>query len=75
MSEKIKVPRDPNQLSKFIVVMTAKDKELSAKKPSKKNPYTLEMGKLGNLKSGKALTVRLASLQHSEITEKAAKKC
>jgi len=73
MTKKPKRPRDTNQLAKLIAdVATGRDK-LPEKKPPPKNSASVELGRLGGLKGGKARAKKLTPKQRSEIARKAAK--
>lgn len=69
-----KRPRDINALAAQIVSQ-ATDAGIPKKETDTpiKNPYAVELGRLGGLKGGKARAERLTLEQRSEIAKKAAR--
>jgi len=69
-----KNPTDPNVLAFQIVqAATGQDQEPAKKKPHKKNPAAVALGRLGGLKGGKARAAKLSANKRKEIATKAAK--
>jgi hypothetical protein len=66
-----KPPRDPNQLAKYIVDVTAGESEKI--EPPKKNPHAQALSKLGASKGGKARAQKLSATKRKQIAKKAAK--
>jgi len=73
MAKTPKRPRDANQLAKFIVDVATGEEELPEKKPSSKNQFAVELGKLGGLKGGVARAKSLTPEARQAIAKKAAK--
>jgi hypothetical protein len=61
---------DANQIAASVVAKATGD----AKKPHKKNPAAVALGRRGGLKGGKARAASLTPEQRSEIARKAAAK-
>jgi hypothetical protein len=64
-------PRDPNQLAKYLVDVTAGDAEKI--EPPKKDSAAVELGRRGGLKSAQSRPKRLSPAKRKAIAEKAAK--
>jgi hypothetical protein len=64
------IPRDPNQLAKYIVDLSTRETPSPA--PPEKNPAAVALGRLGGLKGGNARAKKLSKKQKSEIAQKAA---
>jgi len=62
------IPRDPNQLAKYIVDLSTRE---TPPEPVK-NPAAVALGRLGGLKGGKARAKSLTAAKRKEIAEKAA---
>lgn len=71
MAKKGKLPADSNKRAKKIVERLRGEDEA---KPDGKNPATVELGRLGGLKGGKARAAKLSPEKRSEIAKKAAAK-
>jgi len=68
-----KKARDINTLASQIVSQaTGEDVPKPQVETSKKNPFAVELGRLGGLKGGKARAEKLSPEQRSEIAKKAA---
>jgi hypothetical protein len=63
-------PRDPNELAKYIVDVTAGDEHKI--EPPKKNPAAVALAALGASKGGKASPKKLSSEKRKAIAKKAA---
>ena len=71
--EKLKKPRDTNQLATYIVdIATGQVEEHITE--NTKNPHAVELGRLGGLKGGKARATVLTAERRSEIAKHAAEK-
>jgi len=69
-----KNPTDPNVLAFQIVqAVTGQAQEPAKKKPHKKNPAAVALGRLGGLKGGKARAENLSAKKRSEIARNAAR--
>lgn len=68
---KSKKPTDINILAKSIVGEATE--KPTPKKPHKKNPAAVALGRLGGLKGGKARAKKLSAKKRKEIAQKAAK--
>lgn len=69
-----KAPRDTNILASQIVSQaTDTDIPKANKKQPEKNPFAVELGRLGGLKGGKARANKLSPERRREIAQKAAK--
>jgi hypothetical protein len=66
-----KPPRDPSQLAKYIVDVTAGETEKI--EPPKKNPHAQALGRAGGLASAKTRNERLSPTKRKAIAKKAAK--
>jgi len=71
-SSKPKRPRDANELAKMIVELSTGDAK-DADPYYGKNPFAVELGRLGGLKGGKARAASLSSRRRKEIAKKAAR--
>jgi len=69
---KHKLPKDTNQLAKFIVDMATDN--LEPEPVSTKNPAAVALGRLGGLKGGTARANSLTPEKRKEIAKKAADK-
>jgi len=69
-----KRPRDINELAKHVVdIATGESSNKKIRSPeSDKNPFAVELGRLGGKKGGRARAERLTPEQRSEIAKKAA---
>jgi hypothetical protein len=63
------IPRDPNQLAKYIVDLSTREMPEPAK-----NPAAVALGRLGGLKGGKARAESLSAAKRKEIAKNAALK-
>jgi hypothetical protein len=69
-----KCPRDPNELAATIIaIATAEKPRENESDKSGKNPAAVELGRLGELKGGKARAQSLTAEQRSDIARKAAR--
>ena len=59
------IPRDPNQLAKYIVDLSTRE--------TAKNPAAVALGRLGGLKGGNARAKSLSAAKRKEIASNAAK--
>lgn len=66
-----KLPRDPNELARYILDVTIGDEEKI--EPAKKNAAAVALGKLGASKGGKARAEKLSTKKRQAIAKKAAK--
>ena len=66
-----KQPRDVNALAASIISQ-ATGEETPKAEDSEKNPYAVELGRLGGKKGGKARAEKLSPEQRREIAKKAA---
>jgi hypothetical protein len=66
-----KLPRDSNQLAKYILEVTTGETEKI--EPSKKNAAAVALAALGASKGGKARAKSLSKKRKKEIAEKGAK--
>jgi hypothetical protein len=66
--DKKSIPRDPNQLAKYIVDLSTRE---NPPEPAK-NPAAVALGRLGGLKGGKARAEALSSAKRKLIAKKAA---
>jgi hypothetical protein len=64
------IPRDPNQLAKYIVDLSTRE----IPPEPVKNPAAVALGRLGGLKGGKARAETLSAARRKEIAKKAAAK-
>ena len=71
---KPKRPRDPNQLAKLILDVVTGKEDLPENDTKGKNKASMEIGRLGGLKGGKARAEKLSPERRKEIAKKAAKK-
>jgi hypothetical protein len=72
MPKRSRIPKDINQLAKFIVdKATGEDMSNEPIQEKKKNPAAVELGRLGGLKGGKARAKKLTPKQRSAIAKKA----
>lgn len=75
MPKSSRIPKDINQLAKFIVdKATGEDMSEKPDQEKKKNPAAVELGRLGGLKGGKARAKKLTREQRTRIAKEAAKK-
>lgn len=66
-----KLPRDPNQLAKYILEVTTGETEKI--EPPVKNPHAQALSELGASKGGKARAKNLSAKKRTSIAKKAAK--
>ena len=66
-----KQPKDTNILASQIVSQ-ATGEDVPKSEDSKKNPFAVELGRLGGLKGGKARANKLTPERRKEIAQKAA---
>jgi hypothetical protein len=71
-SSKKKNIRDVNVLASSIVEQATGEDTQTKGEDVKKNPYAVELGRLGGKKGGKARAAKLSPEQRSEIAKKAA---
>ena len=68
-----RLPRDPNQLAKFVVDFAAGNRQDSSHADDQgKNPAAVALGRLGGLKGGAARASKLSKKRRKEIARKAA---
>ena len=70
MAKHPKRPRNTNQLAKFITDLATG--EIQDKTEDGKNPAAVALGRMGELKGGKARAESLTKKQRAEIAKKAA---
>jgi hypothetical protein len=71
-SSKPKKPKDTQQLARKVLDKVVPDAEPRKKKPLKKNPAAVALGRLGGAKGGPARAAALTPEQRAEIAARAA---
>ena len=76
-AKRLKRPRDPVELGKLIGdILTGQIEDIAGADPRDegKNPATIELGRMGGLKGGRARADSLTPAQRKQIAQAAAKK-
>ena len=72
MTQRSKMPRDPNQRAKTVVDLATREREPDPPVPAK-DPAAVELGRKGGLKGGKARAARMTAEERSEAARRAAR--
>ena len=71
MTQKSKMPRDPNQRAKAVVDLATREREPDPPAPVK-DPAAVALGRKGGLKGGKARAAKMTPAERSASARKAA---
>lgn len=65
-------PRNPNELSKFVLDIATGEREDTELLDDGRNPAAVALGRLGGLKGGKARAEKLSKKRRADIARRAA---